>query len=88
MTQPGVGAYIKSKTIAERAARDWMAEQAAAMEFCSVNPSAVLGPLLSDDFSTSIQFVQRMMDGRCRARRGWASRWSTCATSPTCTSAR
>ena len=60
---PKVGAYIKSKTIAERAARDWMAEHGAGMEFVSVNPSAVLGPLLSDDFSASIQFVQRLMDG-------------------------
>ncbi|TPG55102.1 NAD-dependent epimerase/dehydratase family protein [Sphingomonas glacialis] len=62
-TAPGVGAYIKSKTIAERAARDWMAAQGGAMEFCSVNPSAVLGPLLSDDFSTSLQIVQRLLDG-------------------------
>jgi dihydroflavonol-4-reductase len=60
---PGVGAYIKSKTIAERAARDWMAADGKGMEFCSVNPSAVLGPLLSDDFSASIQFVQRILDG-------------------------
>lgn len=63
VTQPGVGAYIKSKTIAERAARDWMKQHGTGMEFCSVNPSAVQGPLLSDDFSTSIQFVQRLLDG-------------------------
>lgn len=63
VTAPKVGAYIKSKTIAERAARDWMTAEGGAMEFCSVNPSAVLGPLLSDDFSTSIQFVQRLMNG-------------------------
>ncbi|MEO5868019.1 MAG: NAD-dependent epimerase/dehydratase family protein [Sphingomonas sp.] len=60
---PGVGAYIKSKTIAERAARDWIVATGSTMEFCSVNPSAVLGPLLSDDFSASIQFVQRILDG-------------------------
>jgi dihydroflavonol-4-reductase len=63
LSQPGVNAYVKSKTIAERAARDWMAAEGAGMEFCSVNPSAVLGPLLSNDFSTSIQFVQRLIDG-------------------------
>lgn len=60
---PGVAPYIKSKTVAERAARDWMAREGAGMEFCTINPSAVLGPLLSDDYSTSIQFVERMMDG-------------------------
>lgn len=63
VTAPGVGAYIKSKTIAERAARDWMRDHGDGMEFVSVNPSAVLGPLLSDDFSTSIQFISRLMDG-------------------------
>lgn len=63
VSAPKVGAYIKSKTIAERAARDWMADKGHGMEFVSVNPSAVLGPLLSNDFSTSIQFVQRLMDG-------------------------
>lgn len=59
----GVSAYVKSKTIAERAAREWMDANGAGMEFCSVNPAAVLGPLLSDDFSASIQFVQRLLDG-------------------------
>lgn len=59
----GVNAYAKSKTIAERAARDWVAANGGGMEFCSINPSAVLGPVLSDDFSTSIEFVKRMMDG-------------------------
>ena len=60
---PGLGAYVKSKTIAERAARDWMAQNGGAMEFCTINPSAVLGPLLSDDFSASIEFVKRLIDG-------------------------
>lgn len=63
VTAPGVTAYAKSKTIAERAARDWIAAHGGGMEFVSVNPSAVLGPLLSDDYSTSIQFVQRLIDG-------------------------
>ncbi|WP_298674398.1 NAD-dependent epimerase/dehydratase family protein [uncultured Sphingomonas sp.] len=60
---PGVAPYTKSKTIAERAARDWMAENGAGMEFCSVNPSAVLGPVMSGDFSTSIQIVERLLNG-------------------------
>jgi len=60
---PGLGAYVKSKTIAERAARDWMAQNGGTMEFCTINPAAVLGPLLSDDFSASIEFVKRLIDG-------------------------
>lgn len=63
VTAPKVGAYVKSKTVAERAARDWMREHGAGMEFVSVNPAAVLGPLLSNDYSTSIQFIERLMDG-------------------------
>lgn len=60
---PGVNAYAKSKTIAERAARDWVAADGAGMEFCTINPGAVLGPVPSDDYSTSILFVKKLMDG-------------------------
>ena len=60
---PGLGAYVKSKTVAERAARDWVAANGGTLMFCTINPSAVLGPLLSDDFSTSIEFVKRLIDG-------------------------
>lgn len=60
---PGTAAYPKSKTIAERAARDWTAEHAPEMVFCSINPVAVLGPVHDDDLSTSIEFVKKALDG-------------------------
>jgi len=60
---PDVAAYAKSKTIAERTARDWVAANAPEMEFCSVNPVAVFGPIANDDLSTSIEMVQKMLDG-------------------------
>lgn len=56
-------AYIKSKTLAERAARDWMAAQGAPMEYVSINPAAVLGPVLGADFSTSLEVVKKLLDG-------------------------
>ena len=56
-------AYIKSKTLAERAAREWMAAQGAPMEYVSINPSAVLGPVLGSDFSTSLEVVKKLLDG-------------------------
>ncbi len=56
-------AYIKSKTIAERAARDWMAANGAGMEYVSINPAAVLGPVLGADFSTSLEVVKKLLDG-------------------------
>jgi len=55
--------YVKSKTIAERAARDWVATDGGGIEFCSVNPSLVLGPLLSSDFSTSLELVKKLLEG-------------------------
>ncbi len=60
---PGIAAYPKSKTIAERAARDWVAENAPEMVFCSVNPVAVFGPVTSDDLSTSVEVVRKLIDG-------------------------
>lgn len=60
---PGAYPYVKSKTIAEGAARDWVATQGGDMEFASVNPSLVLGPLVSPDFSTSLEAVKQLMSG-------------------------
>ncbi|MEQ1498924.1 MAG: NAD-dependent epimerase/dehydratase family protein [Novosphingobium sp.] len=55
--------YVKSKTIAERAARDWVAENGGDMEFCTVNPVLVLGPLQSGDFSTSLEAIKKLLEG-------------------------
>ena len=63
VTSPDAYAYVKSKTIAERAARDWMAANGAGMEFVTVNPSLVLGPLLTGDFSTSLEAIKKMLEG-------------------------
>ncbi len=59
----GVSAYVKSKTIAERAAWDFVASEGGKLELAVVNPVAVLGPVMGPDLSTSIVLVQRMMDG-------------------------
>lgn len=55
--------YIKSKTVAERAAWDFMAREGGSLELSVVNPVAVLGPVLGPDFSASIQLVQRFLAG-------------------------
>ncbi|WP_447762442.1 SDR family oxidoreductase [Sphingopyxis panaciterrae] len=64
LDDPGVMPYPRSKTIAELAARAWMAAEGGDMEFASVNPAAVFGPLLSDDLSTSIELVKQLMEGK------------------------
>lgn len=58
-----VRAYVKSKTLAERAAWDFMAREGGALGLSVVNPVGVLGPVLGADFSTSILLVQRLLDG-------------------------
>lgn len=60
---PDVYAYVKSKTIAERAARDWMAANGAGMEFVTINPGMVYGPVASGDFSASMTPITRLLDG-------------------------
>jgi nucleoside-diphosphate-sugar epimerase len=55
--------YVKSKTLAERAAWDFIAREGGALELAVVNPVGVFGPVLGPDYSTSILIVQRMMDG-------------------------
>lgn len=58
-----VRAYVKSKTLAERAAWDFMAREGGAMELSVVNPVAVAGPVLGADYSTSILLIKRLLDG-------------------------
>jgi len=48
----GLTAYAKSKTLAERAAWDFMAREGGDMELAVVNPVGVFGPILGADFST------------------------------------
>ena len=55
--------YIKSKTLAERAAWDFIAREGGGLELCAINPVAVFGPVLGPDYSASITIVQRFMDG-------------------------
>jgi dihydroflavonol-4-reductase len=63
VTSPDAYPYVKSKTIAERAARDWVAAEGGGIEFCTVNPALVLGPLQSGDFSPSVEAIKKLLDG-------------------------
>lgn len=62
-TADDVQPYAKSKTLAERAAWDFIAREGGALELSVVNPVGVFGPVLGPDYSTSILLVQRLMDG-------------------------
>jgi nucleoside-diphosphate-sugar epimerase len=58
----GVAAYAKSKTLAERAAWDFVAREGGALELAVVNPVAVFGPTLGRDISTSIDIIRLMLN--------------------------
>ncbi len=56
-------AYVQSKTLAERAARDWVAAHGDGMAFCTINPTLVCGPIMSTDARTSVQAIEKVVSG-------------------------
>jgi nucleoside-diphosphate-sugar epimerase len=63
LKDPSVQPYQKSKTIAERAAWDFIAREGGALELVVINPVGIFGPVLGSDYATSILLVKRLMDG-------------------------
>ena len=61
-----IGAYAKSKTLAERAAWDFIngSENTNKMELVTINPPLILGPVPNKDFRTSIELVRTIMLGQ------------------------
>ena len=59
----GLQAYPKSKTLAERAAWEFIRTEGCNLELSVINPVGVFGPVLGPDYSASILLVQRMLDG-------------------------
>jgi nucleoside-diphosphate-sugar epimerase len=71
-----VSPYEKSKTLAERAAWDFVASlpRGGRPELVTVNPGFVLGPILDDDWGTSGELVRKLMRREVPAcvHVGWA----------------
>ena len=55
--------YTRSKAIAERAAWQFVRDEGAEERLATVNPGAIIGPVLSDDRSFSLQLIERLMKG-------------------------
>lgn len=55
--------YVQSKTIAERAAWDYVGQGDVALELAVVNPVAIIGPVHSTDFASSIGLVLMLLTG-------------------------
>lgn len=64
LTSRNIWPYQKSKTLAERAAWDFVAREGGGMELSVVNPVTVLGPVLGPDYSHSIRLIKRILEGQ------------------------
>ncbi len=53
--------YTKSKTLAERAAWEFVRAEAPGMALTTINPGFVLGAPIGDDFGTSVQVIERLL---------------------------
>jgi dihydroflavonol-4-reductase len=64
VTHPvGRGAYTKSKTLAEKAAWDYIKSDAPEIALTTINPVLVLGAPLDKNFGSSISVVERILKG-------------------------
>ena len=64
---PGVTPYVKSKTLAERAAWDFVAREGNGLELSVINPTGIFGPVLGGDLSTSVATVRALLSGQITA---------------------
>lgn len=71
---PNISPYARSKTLAERAAWDFMAREKPSFALSSILPALVLGPVLGSDFGVSPEIVRRLLSGEAPGapRLGWA----------------
>lgn len=61
-----IGAYIKSKTVAELAAWDFIEKQGGDLELTVINPVGIFGPVLGKDYSVSIGLINSILTGELK----------------------
>ena len=61
---PSIDHYSKSKTLAERAAWDFIESEGNPFEFTVINPALVIGPTLSGDLGESNKAIQMVATGK------------------------
>lgn len=62
----GVSSYVRSRTIAERVAWDFVAEEGAGMELTVINPVGMLGPAPGPERTGALRTIASMLDGSMR----------------------
>ena len=61
---PSIDHYSKSKTLAEKAAWDFIEAEGKPFEFTVINPALVIGPSLSNDLGESNKAIQMVATGK------------------------
>lgn len=64
LDHPGLTPYIKSKTLAERAAWEFVDNEAPSMRLTVINPVFVLGAPLDDNYGSSMEVIERFLRGK------------------------
>lgn len=63
-SRPEVSAYVKSKTLAERAAWAFVEREGGSLELTVINPTGIFGPVLGPDGASSTRIIERMLAGK------------------------
>lgn len=61
---PSVTPYVASKTLAERAAWDYVKNEAPEIEMTVINPAFVLGAPLDENYGSSIEVIERILSAK------------------------
>lgn len=59
--KPGLNAYVKSKTLAEKAVWEYQEKEAPELKITTILPSFVLGAPLDENYGSSIRKVERLL---------------------------
>lgn len=65
--EKGLSVYEKSKTLAEKAAWDFIKNEGGNLEFATINPVAILGTSLDEHLSGSFNILKHLLDGSMKA---------------------
>jgi dihydroflavonol-4-reductase len=63
LDSPDAQPYIKSKTLAERAAWDFIAREGGSLELSVINPTGIFGPVLGPNFAESVGIIKSLLEG-------------------------
>ncbi|MEV6284001.1 aldehyde reductase [Kribbella sp. NPDC051770] len=70
-----IAPYQKSKTLAERAAWEFVQNEGRGLELTAVHPVGVLGPVLGPDDPPSLRVIRQMLDGALPACPPFGTSW-------------